>query len=79
MVTLDLPLQALRRRDPKNGLAVPPRLTWRERRAISCAGRVGCSDVVRSKRRTFGNLATFFPDEGHGGAVRMDGQPARLS
>ena len=28
VVTLDLPLQALRRRDPKNGLAVPPRLTW---------------------------------------------------
>ena len=27
VVTLDLPLQALRRRDPKNGLAVPPRLT----------------------------------------------------
>src|SRR5262245_41076293 len=27
IVTLDLPLQALRRRDPKNGLAVPPRLT----------------------------------------------------
>ena len=27
VLTLDLPLQALRRRDPKNGLAVPPRLT----------------------------------------------------
>ncbi len=27
MLTLDLPLQALRRRDPKNGLSVPPRIT----------------------------------------------------
>ncbi len=28
VLTLDLPVQGLRRRDAKNGLSVPPRLTW---------------------------------------------------
>ena len=37
MLTLDLPLQALRRRDPKNGLSVPPRTD-----AGQCAGRSSC-------------------------------------
>ena len=37
VVTLDLPVQALRRRDPKNGLAVPPRLTCGERRRLPAA------------------------------------------
>jgi L-lactate dehydrogenase (cytochrome) len=63
VVTLDLPLQALRRRDPKNGLAVPPRLTW------SSAGDFLARPswvigVLRSRHRTFGNLATFFPKKG---------------
>ena len=63
VVTLDLPLQALRRRDPKNGLAVPPRLTWASARDFLRRPRwvVG---VLLSRRRTFGNLATFFPDKG---------------
>jgi L-lactate dehydrogenase (cytochrome) len=63
VVTVDLPLQALRRRDPKNGLAVPPRLT------LASAGDflrrpAWLLDMARSRRRTFGNLATFFPEKG---------------
>jgi len=63
VVTLDLPLQALRRRDPKNGLAVPPRLTWASSRDFLRRPR-WVWGVLRSRRRTFGNLATFFPDKG---------------
>ena len=63
VVTLDLPLQALRRRDPKNGLAVPPRLTFSSARDF--LRRPGwLLDMARSKHRTFGNLATFFPEKG---------------
>jgi len=63
VVTLDLPLQALRRRDPKNGLAVPPRLTWASARDfVRRPGWVW--GVLRSRHRTFGNLATFFPRKG---------------
>jgi len=63
VVTLDLPLQALRRRDPKNGLAVPPRLTFSSARDF--LRRPGwLLDMARSRRRTFGNLATFFPEKG---------------
>jgi L-lactate dehydrogenase (cytochrome) len=63
VVTLDLPLQALRRRDPKNGLAVPPRLTWAS--AGQFLLRPGWVwSVLRSRHRTFGNLAAFFPSKG---------------
>jgi L-lactate dehydrogenase (cytochrome) len=63
VVTLDLPLQALRRRDPKNGLAVPPRLTFSSARDF--LRRPGwLLDMARSRRRTFGNLASFFPEKG---------------
>ena len=63
VVTLDLPLQALRRRDPKNGLAVPPRLTWAS--AGNFLARPSwVLGVLRSRHRTFGNLATFFPKKG---------------
>ncbi len=63
VVTLDLPLQALRRRDPKNGLAVPPRLTWASAGdfLIRPSWVMG---LLRSRHRTFGNLATFFPRKG---------------
>ena len=63
VVTVDLPLQALRRRDPKNGLAVPPRLTWSSARDFLRRPR-WLLDMARSRRRTFGNLATFFPRKG---------------
>jgi L-lactate dehydrogenase (cytochrome) len=63
VLTLDLPLQALRRRDPKNGLAVPPRLTPRNTWEILMRPR-WVAGVLLGKRRTFGNLATFFPRKG---------------
>jgi L-lactate dehydrogenase (cytochrome) len=63
VLTLDLPLQALRRRDPKNGLAVPPRLTLKGMRDFLTHPR-WLADVMLGRRRTFGNLATFFPERG---------------
>jgi len=65
MVTLDLPLQALRRRDPKNGLSVPPRLTAANAWEILMRPR-WLSSVLLGKRRTLGNLASFFPKRGIG-------------
>jgi L-lactate dehydrogenase (cytochrome) len=65
MLTLDLPLQGLRRRDPKNGLSVPPRLTFAN--ALEILMRPGwLSSVLLGRRRTLGNLAAFFPERGIG-------------
>jgi L-lactate dehydrogenase (cytochrome) len=63
VITVDLPLQALRRRDPKNGLAVPPRLTFASARDFARRPR-WLLDMARSRRRSFGNLASFFPEKG---------------
>ncbi len=65
MVTLDLPLQALRRQDPKNGLSVPTRLTPRNAWEILMRPQwlIG---VLLGKRHTLGNLASFFPKDGIG-------------
>lgn len=56
MLTLDLQILGERRRDPRNGLTIPPRLTlrnaWDVARKPSWALTVLCG-----KRRTFGNLA----------------------
>jgi L-lactate dehydrogenase (cytochrome) len=65
MLTLDLPLQALRRRDPKNGLSVPPRLTAANALDILRRPR-WLRGVLWGRRRTLGNLAAFFPDKGIG-------------
>jgi L-lactate dehydrogenase (cytochrome) len=65
MLTLDLPLQALRRRDPKNGLSVPTRLTARNAWEILLRPR-WLAGVLLGKRRTLGNLAAFFPEDGIG-------------
>ena len=62
MLTLDLPLQALRRRDPKNGLTVPPRLTAVNAWEI-LTRPAWLSGVLLGRRRTFGNLAAFFPKQ----------------
>jgi L-lactate dehydrogenase (cytochrome) len=63
VLTLDLPIQALRRRDAKNGLSVPPRFTpltaWE-----MLSHPAWLAGVLRGRRRTFGNLATFFPSQG---------------
>jgi L-lactate dehydrogenase (cytochrome) len=63
VLTLDLPIQALRRRDAKNGLAVPPRITPRTSWDMLSHPRwlIG---ALRSRRRTFGNLQSFFPRQG---------------
>ena len=65
MVTLDLPLQALRRRDPKNGLSVPTRITARNAWEILMRPR-WLAGVLLGKRHTLGNLAAFFPRDGIG-------------
>jgi len=65
MLTLDLPLQALRRRDPKNGLSVPTRLSARNAWEILLRPR-WLTGVLLGKRHTLGNLASFFPEDGIG-------------
>jgi L-lactate dehydrogenase (cytochrome) len=55
MLTLDMQVQGLRRRDPKNGLAIPPRLTLRNALDIATKPAWALS-VLRGKRRSFGNL-----------------------
>lgn len=56
MMTVDIPVGALRRRDPKNGLSVPPRVTWRS--ALDVATKPGwLVSLMRAKRREFGNMA----------------------
>jgi L-lactate dehydrogenase (cytochrome) len=55
MVTVDMPLMGLRRRDSKNGLSIPPRLTLAN--AIDVVTKPGWAfSVLRGRRRTFGNL-----------------------
>jgi L-lactate dehydrogenase (cytochrome) len=63
MLTLDLPVQALRRRDAKNGLSVPPRFTTRTAWEF-LSHPAWLYGVVRGRRRTFGNLQDFFPRQG---------------
>jgi L-lactate dehydrogenase (cytochrome) len=56
MLTVDLQVQGLRRRDAKNGLSIPPRLTLAN--AIDIATKPAWAlRVLLGKRRTFGNLA----------------------
>lgn len=55
MLTLDLQVIGERRRDPRNGLTIPPRLTLRN--ALDVASRPAWAwRVLFGKRRTFGNL-----------------------
>lgn len=56
MLTLDLQVLGKRRRDPRNGLKLPPRLTLRN--AMDSATKPSWAfKVVFGKKRTFGNLA----------------------
>jgi L-lactate dehydrogenase (cytochrome) len=56
MLTLDLQILAERRRDARNGLSIPPRLTLRN--AWDVATKPAWAlQVLFGKRRTFGNLA----------------------
>ena len=55
VLTLDLQIQGQRHRDLKNGLAVPPRLTWGT--AFDILRKPGWAlNIMTSKRRSFGNL-----------------------
>jgi len=55
VLTVDLQVQGLRRRDPKNGLSIPPRLTAAN--ALDIATKPAWAlRVLFGKRRTFGNL-----------------------
>jgi L-lactate dehydrogenase (cytochrome) len=55
MLTVDMPVQGLRRRDPKNGLSIPPKLTLKN--IFEVAMRPGWAfKVLTGRRRTFGNL-----------------------
>jgi len=57
MLTVDLPIMGLRRRDAKNGLTVPPVLSLRN--AIDFATKPNwMMGVLMGKRRTFGNLTS---------------------
>jgi L-lactate dehydrogenase (cytochrome) len=56
MMTVDIPVGGLRRRDAKNGLAMPPRLTLRN--AWDAVTKLGwTTSVLTARRREFGNLA----------------------
>jgi L-lactate dehydrogenase (cytochrome) len=55
MLTVDMPVQGLRRRDPKNGLSIPPKLTLKN--LFEVAMRPAWAfKVLTGRRRTFGNL-----------------------
>jgi L-lactate dehydrogenase (cytochrome) len=56
MLTLDLQVLGERRRDPRNGLTIPPRLTLRNAWDIATKPR-WAAGVLFGKHRTFGNLA----------------------
>jgi L-lactate dehydrogenase (cytochrome) len=63
MLTLDLTVMGVRRRDAKNGLSIPPRLTLRN--AFDIVSKPSWAmGVLFGKRRTFGNLVARMPDTG---------------
>ena len=63
MLTVDMPVQGLRRRDPKNGLSIPPKLTLRN--AFEIAMRPSWAfKVAMGRRRTFGNLEARLRNSG---------------
>jgi L-lactate dehydrogenase (cytochrome) len=55
MLTLDLQVLGERRRDPRNGLSIPPRLTLRNAWDVATKPSWALK-VLFGKRRTFGNL-----------------------
>jgi L-lactate dehydrogenase (cytochrome) len=63
MLTLDLQIQGQRHRDLKNGLAVPPRLTLGTFLDV-LRKPAWAINVLRGKRKSFGNLEGRLPDAG---------------
>ena len=63
VLTLDLQIQGQRHRDLKNGLAVPPRLTFGT--FFDVLGKPSWAlNVLRGRRKSFGNLEGRIPDAG---------------
>ena len=61
VLTLDLQIQGQRHRDLKNGLAVPPTLTWGT--FFDVLRKPGWAfNVLRGRRKSFGNLEGRIPD-----------------
>src|SRR5262245_12003669 len=61
VLTLDLQIQGQRHQDLKNGLTVPPKLTLGT--MLDLMGKPGwVFNVMRGKRKSFGNLAGRIPD-----------------
>ncbi len=63
MLTVDLPVPSVRRRDVRNGLSVPPRLTLRNLLDIATKPR-WASGVLFGQRRSFGNLQSHMNNTG---------------
>jgi L-lactate dehydrogenase (cytochrome) len=63
MLTVDMPVQGLRRRDPKNGLSIPPRLTLKNLFEVALRPAWALK-VLSGKRRTFGNLEAHMKGTG---------------
>ncbi|MGH8206384.1 MAG: alpha-hydroxy acid oxidase [Steroidobacteraceae bacterium] len=63
MLTVDMQMQGLRRRDSKNGLTVPPRLTLFNAAQIALRP-TWAARVLFGKRRVFGNLVSRLPQTG---------------
>jgi L-lactate dehydrogenase (cytochrome) len=55
MLTVDMPVMGLRRRDPKNGLSIPPKLTLKNLFEVAMRPAWALK-VLTGRRRTFGNL-----------------------
>ncbi len=55
VLTLDLQVQGERRRDPKNGLTIPPRLSFKNALDVASKPTWVCK-VLFGKHRSFGNL-----------------------
>ncbi len=62
-VTVDLPMRGQRHMDIKNGLTVPPRLTWRNAFDMAIHPR-WITNVLRSRRRSFGNVDLYLKGQG---------------
>jgi len=61
VLTLDLQIQGQRHQDLKNGLSVPPKLTWGS--FLDIAFKPGWAlNVLRGRRKTFGNLEGRIPN-----------------
>jgi L-lactate dehydrogenase (cytochrome) len=61
VLTLDLQIQGQRHQDLKNGLAVPPKLTWGT--LVDVLSKPSWTmNVLRGKRKSFGNLEGRLPD-----------------